>query len=317
MNGARPSVVSTRAPICRSGSAIRSIGRERERLVAGELEAALLAGERARQQPHQRAGVAAVERLRRAPAGRAARRRGRAASSASASSTSAPSARTAVERRLGVGRAAEAARSASRPRAIAAEQHGAVRDRLVARDARSCPRDRRRRARSSRLVLEHRRRRRRRSPAPRAAPRPRARLALARDEERRACRRARGERCCSSKSSMLIRSAPSACVISASTPGRSGTWTRSRCSSPASLVRALEQAPPVAATPRRSSARGSPRRPPRARASSCSIAAPVLGERGARARRALSRKMSTQIRGFAPATRVMSRSEPPAAASGS
>ena len=43
-----------------------------------------------------------------------------------------------------------------------------------------------------------------------------------------------GEMWWSSKSSMLIRSAPSACVIPASTPGRSGTCTRSRCSAPGS-----------------------------------------------------------------------------------
>ena len=46
-------------------------------------------------------------------------------------------------------------------------------------------------------------------------------------------------------------------------------------------------------------------------------APPVLGERRRAAQSALSRKMSTQIRGFAPATRVMSLSEPPAAASAS
>ena len=40
---------------------------------------------------------------------------------------------------------------------------------------------------------------------------------------------------------MLIRSAPSACAIPAITPGRSGTCTRSRCSSPGVLVGGLEQ----------------------------------------------------------------------------
>ena len=68
--------------------------------------------------------------------------------------------------------------------------------------------------------------------------------------------------------------------------------------------------------PRRSSGRGSRRRGARA--------PPRPARSGAGARRApsrtasaLSRKMSTQIRGFAPAIRVMSRSEPPAFASGS
>ena len=44
---------------------------------------------------------------------------------------------------------------------------------------------------------------------------------------------------------MLIRSAPSAWAIPAITPGRSGTWTRSRCSAPGVLVGGLEQPPPV------------------------------------------------------------------------
>ena len=43
-----------------------------------------------------------------------------------------------------------------------------------------------------------------------------------------------GDMWCRSKSSMLIPSAPSACVIPERTPGRSGTWTRSRCSEPGS-----------------------------------------------------------------------------------
>src|SRR5215211_3790072 len=55
MRGAWPSVVSTRAPISDSGSAT-------QRLVAHELEAPLLAREDARQEPHERACIPAVDR---------------------------------------------------------------------------------------------------------------------------------------------------------------------------------------------------------------------------------------------------------------
>ena len=126
-----------------------------------------------------------------------------------------------------------------------------------------------------------------------------------------------GETCSSSKSSMLIRSAPSAWVISAKTPGRSGTWT----------LHALERAR-VGVGARRACAGGC--RPPRRSSAAMNPSSRCL-ERGldlldpaavARrapraARSALSRKMSIHIRGFAPAIRVMSRSEPPAFASGS
>ena len=73
-----------------------------------------------------------------------------------------------------------------------------------------------------------------------------------------------GETCWSSKSSMLIRSAPSACVIAASTPGRSGTCTRSWWRS-----RGRDRPPRASGAgcrpPRRSSARESRRRLPRGR----------------------------------------------------
>ena len=75
-----------------------------------------------------------------------------------------------------------------------------------------------------------------------------------------------GEMCSSSKSSMLIRSAPSACVMPANTPGRSGTWTlhaverrRRRC--------------------RRSRASGGGSAPPR-RSSAARNAGVALHERG-------------------------------------
>ena len=61
VTGGRPSLVSTRAPICRSGSSTRHRAR-RERLVADELEASLLAGQDPAQQPEHGAGVAAVDR---------------------------------------------------------------------------------------------------------------------------------------------------------------------------------------------------------------------------------------------------------------
>ena len=60
-----------------------------------------------------------------------------------------------------------------------------------------------------------------------------------------------GERCLSSKSSRLIRSAERACVIPASTPGRSGTWTRIRWREPgsgyacSSILRRLRAASPT------------------------------------------------------------------------
>src|SRR3989442_1496897 len=121
------------------------------------------------------------------------------------------------------------------------------------------------------------------------------------------------ERCCSSKSSMLMRSAPSACVMPARMPGGSGTWTRSRCNVPgcsyasASMRRRLSQASPIQRA----------RNPAAPEASACS---PCSTRRRCSASpaaspSALSRKMSTQMRGFAPATRVRSRKDPPAAAS--
>ena len=68
--------------------------------------------------------------------------------------------------------------------------------------------------------------------------------------------------------------------------------------------------------PRRSSGRGSPRPRARARAPAPRPRRPCSRRPSSSASR-LSRKMSTQIRGLAPATRVMSRNEPPTAPSGS
>src|SRR5581483_3368746 len=124
-----------------------------------------------------------------------------------------------------------------------------------------------------------------------------------------------GEKCRSSKSSMLIRSAPSACVIPASTPGRSGMWTRSRCRSPGSGYSrsSMRRRLPAASAIQRARKPASPA----ASASSSCCTRRRWSASAARRLSALSRKMSTQIRGLAPATRVMSRREPPAAASGS
>ena len=214
------------------------------------------------------------------------------------------------DRGLGVCRAAEA-RDPRLAVGDRAEQHGAVRDRLVAGHAR-CARESPSRARSS--FGQHRARRRRRSPATPAAPPP-ARPRSSPVTSSVSVPPRSGETWCSSKSSMLIRSAPSACVIPASTPGRSGTCTRSRWSSPgsgnasASIRRRLPAASPIQRARK-------PASPASSAASSCSTRRRCSAS-DSRSEAAFSRKMSTQIRGFAPATRVMSRSEPPAAASGS
>ena len=104
----------------------------RERLVADELEAALLAGEDAREQAHERAGVAAVDRL----VGRPQPAQADAVDadvSTSSSSTSTPSARTAA-----IADSVSPERPKPRITRLAvrdrAEQHRAVGDRLVARD---------------------------------------------------------------------------------------------------------------------------------------------------------------------------------------
>ena len=299
-----------RAPICASGSTIAAHRPARERLVADELEAA----RPGRRGCRRSAGRASRRcRSRSAPparAGRAGRRRGRRACRRPSSSTCDAERAHGAERRLGVARAAEAA-DARLAFGQRADQQRAVGDRLVARDA-DVAVDAARPAQPSSstaddddavaLRLEQRRRA--------------ARLVLAGRRAASPCRRARARCAASSKSSMLIRSAPSACVIPAKTPGRSGTCTRSRCSVARVGVRALEHPPAVAgrlADPAREEAGVAARRaPPRP-------ARPAGGARRAPrgAPRALSRKMSTQIRGFAPATRVMSRSEPPALASGS
>ena len=309
---ARPSV-STRAPICgeRLGDPLHRPRAEATRRRSAR-SAALLPGEDPGEQPQ-----------------RACRRcRSRSAAGASRSPRRpAPATRSVVDvvlvdrdaeradgrdRRLGVGRAAEARdRASRRRRSRRAAPRGA---RSTCRRARRCARRAAVAARSSFGRAPARRRR--RSPAPRAAP-PRARPRPRRSTSSVSVPPRSGETWWSSKSSMLIRSAPSACVIPASTPGRSGTCTaqplqlaRVARSASASIRRRLPAASPI----QRARKPASPRVERRLELLD---PAAVLGERLARARRALSRKMSTQMRGFAPATRVMSRSEPPAAASGS
>ena len=281
-----------------------------ERLVAVELEAALLAGEDAGEQPQRRARVAAVDRRVRLRAARAGRRRATRSVSTSSSSTVTPSARTAAIV-ASVSPERPKPRTDVSPSAIAAEQHGAVRDRLVARDgdvaassgapARPSFRQHRRDDDAVALRLEQRRR------ALRFASRRVTRSVSVPPRS--------GETWWSSKSSMLIRSR-------AERLRDPGEHARAVGHVDAELVeiarvgeRAGEHAAPVVrglADPAGEEAavagleRGLELLDP----------PPVLGERLAE-RPALSRKMSTQMRGFAPATRVMSRSEPPAAASGS
>ena len=125
-----------------------------------------------------------------------------------------------------------------------------------------------------------------------------------------------GEMCWSSKSSMLIRSAPSACVIPAKTPGPVGDVDAHAVERARVGVGAVEHAAGGcrAASPIQRARK--PASPASSAASTCSIRRRCSAS-ASRTASALSRKMSTQMRGFAPAMRVMSRSEPPAFASGS
>ena len=115
------------APICRSGSATRSCGRERSDSSPVSSKRALLAREQAREEAHERPGVAAVDRLlRRAQA--AQTRAVDANASTSSSSTSTPSARTAAIADS-VSPARPKPRMTLSPSATAREQDGALRDR--------------------------------------------------------------------------------------------------------------------------------------------------------------------------------------------
>ena len=264
-----------------------------------------------------RAGARACPRCRSrsarpAAAARAGRRRARAACRRPRSSTSTPSARTASIVDLGVAPSGRSRATRVSPSEIAPSRTRTVRDRLVAGDGEWPSSE----AAGSTLIadapaddddavalrLEQRR--------PRAAPRPRPSTSTRQ------------------RAAALGRDVVQLEVLDVDPLGAErlrdpGEHARAVGHVHADALQrarvgvgALEHAAPVARPPRRSSGRGSRRRraraPPRPARSRrrCSASAP-------RTASALSRKMSTQMRGFAPAMRVMSRSEPPAAASGS
>ena len=88
---------------------------------------------------------------------------------------------------------------------------------------------------------------------------------------------------------MLIRSAPSACVISANTPGPVGDVDADALERAGVGVGALEHAGGGCRPPRRSSRRGSPRRGASSAASTCSIRRRMLRARRGRPRRCRGR----------------------------
>ena len=114
---------------------------------------------------------------------------------------------------------------------------------------------------------------------------------------------------------MLIRSAPSACMIAARIPGRSATRTCTRKSSAVSSNASRSRSCRFVADSPIQRAR-KPASPRSSAVSSCSTRRRCSAS-AVRSSSAFSRKMSTQMRGFAPATRVISRNDAPAAASGS
>ncbi len=217
------------------------------------------------------------------------------------------------DRRLGVGRAAEA-RDAGL--AVAERARSGPRGaRSTCRRERRCARRAARRARPpSGSLARSPARRRRRSPEPRADCAARSASRLARDEDRQ-------------RAAALVREVVHVEVRdvdplraerledAASTPGRSGRWTRSRWSAPgssyavSSIRRRLPLASPIQRARKPASPAASAPRPAR------SGAGAPRGRRASSSR--FSRKMSTQMRGLAPAMRVMSRRDPPAAVSGS
>ena len=273
-----------------------------------ELERAVLEGEQPDDQPRERAGVAAVDR-----------RAGLQAAQADAVHDELVAVLVDLRRRARARRRASTrCRPSGRSRGRASRRRRPRR--AAARGARSTCRPGRAKWPSSRRggLNLHRSppRRRRRSPGPRAAS---------------------AARCAS----------PSPVTSSVSVPPRSGeTWCElevldvdplgaerlrdpgeharagrgrgraARCSSPgsgysrSSIRRRFADASPIQRARK-------PASPLLERRLDLLDPAAVLGERARGRASALSRKMSTQMRGFAPATRVMSRSEPPACASGS
>ena len=253
------------APICASGSAIALHRPARERLVADELERAVLEGEQARDQPRERAGVAAVDR-------RAGARRPRRPTPCTTSVST--SVLVDLRRRARATAASVDSVSPERPKPRIARLAVGRARRAAARGARSTCRPARAMWPSSaaRRLNLHRAppRRRRRSPGSRAA-------------------------------SAARRASPSPVTSSVSVPPRSGETCcelevldvdplrAERLRDPREHarpvgdvdahalqlarvgVRALEHPAAVAAPPRRSSARGSPRRRCSSAASTCSI----------------------------------------------
>ena len=246
VSGAWPSVVATRPHRAqRLGDPLHRAARQR--LVADELERALLAGEDARAQPHERARVPAVERAGGLP--EPAQARAVDAHRSPSTSTPAPSARDRGRGRERVAWRPEAVGSRSRPRrSRRAAARGAEIDLSpgTAMSPRSATAGSTRSDGPPHVARQAGRDDRPRSPAPRAA---RPRVARPRSPATRSVSvpPRSGERWCSSKSSMLIRSAPSACVIPARTPGRSGRAPAAAGARPASGYAPLEQPAAVAA----------------------------------------------------------------------
>ena len=221
-----------------------------ERRVAGQLELLpVLAREDPGEQADERAGVGAVDR----PA-----RRGEAAQALAEDVQRVlavlvdrdPEGAHRLDRRLGVGGAAEAGDRASRRRRCAPRSTARWEIDLSPGTA-MCPT---RRVSGSTLIRRSRARRRRRSPAPRAGVA--ARSASSSPATMTVSVPPRSvERWSISKSSTLIRSAPSAWKMPASTPGRSGRCTRSRCSAPGSpcAVASMRRRLPAASAIQRAS----------------------------------------------------------------
>ena len=168
-SGGRPSAVSTRAPISASGVGDAVHRPAPQRLVAGQLEAAALAGEEPGEQA-QRASRSC--RSRSAPPARASPRRPDALDPHGVDvvvvARSTPSARTRRDRSPPCRPSGRSRGSTVSPSPIAPSSTRPVRDRLVAGDARCAPRS----AVAGSILIARAApaRRRRRSPAPRAAP---------------------------------------------------------------------------------------------------------------------------------------------------
>ena len=309
-----PSVVSIAAPIRRErlGDPLhRPRARATRRRRARTLPVLERRGSR-QIEAHERAGVAAVDRRLRRRAGRAGRRRGRRACRRPPRRPRTPSARTTRERRLGVAGAAEAGDRGLAVGERAEQQRRGARS--TCRPGRRCARRARRRAQPSSthrrdddavaLALEQRRRRGAASSSP---------LTSSVSVPPRS-----GEMCSSSKSSMSIRSAPSACVMLGehARAGRA-TWTLDALQRAGVAVGARRASAAGSARPRRSSAARNPASRRCERGLDLLDPAAMLGERLADARRRCRGRCRSRCRGLAPAIRVMSRSEPPAFASGS